>query len=459
MKYTPLQHQIYGTNRILETKHVGPFLDMGLGKTVMTLTAIVDLIKEGQVKKILVIAPKKVAENVWTDEIEKWDHLRGKLSTSKILGTEKERKRALQQKADIYLINRENISWLVAIYGNNWPFDMVVIDELSSFKNPKSQRFKSLRLVRPFFKRTVGLTGTPAPNGLLDLWSEVFLLDGGKRLGEKYNEYRDTYFEPAKRDKHTIFSYSLKKGDAILGENFYNKEIFDKIGDICFSMKTEDYLKLPPCIDNDCIIHLSDETLQRYFDFEEEQVMQLADKEISAINAAGLTNKLLQFASGCVYDETKKAHIVHDEKLEELKERLEFLDGEPVLLFYGFICDKERILNEFKFARELKSSQDIKDWNSGKIKLAVVHPASAGHGLNLQFGGSNCIWYTLPWSLEQYLQGKKRIHRNGIVRPVNNMRFITKDTVDEDVMRALSGKDNMQKALIEAVKARIKKYL
>jgi SNF2 family DNA or RNA helicase len=457
MIYKAFSYQEYCTRQIIALPEVGPFLDMGLGKTVSTLNAIVELYKTKQIKKVLVIAPKKVAETVWTDEIEKWDHLNG-LKTSKILGSEKDRKRALMQQADIYLINRENVVWLVAMYGSNWPFDMVVIDELSSFKNPKSQRFKSLRLVRKFMARVVGLTGTPAPNGLLDLWSQIFLLDKGQRLGENFTKYRDTYFNPGKKDGYVVFNYNLKKGDFILGEDFYKKEIFDRIGDICFSMKTEDYLQLPEKIDNDQIIILPKEIQKKYDDFEEEQVLAFADKEITAVNAAALTNKLLQFANGAVYDENKMWHVMHDEKLDKLKEIVEVLEGKPLLVFYSFISDKERILLSFKKARVLKTPQDIKDWNAGKIEILVAHPTSAGHGLNLQFGGNNILWYGCPWSLEQYLQGIKRVHRNGVVGIVNNMRLIIKNTMDEDVVKALEGKDKLQDAVIKAVKARIEKY-
>lgn len=457
MQYIPKAYQEYGTRQIIDLPEVGPFLDMGLGKTVMTLTAIIELFKQKQIKKVLVIAPKKVAENVWTDEIEKWDHLQN-LRTSQILGSEKQRKKALMTPADIYLINRENVVWLVALLGSNWNFDMVVIDELSSFKSPQSQRFKSLRLVRKYINRVVGLTGTPAPNGLLDLWSELYLLDKGKRLGENYVKYRDTYFTPGKRDGHVVFNYNLKKGELLLGDDFYRKEIFNRIGDICFSMKTEDYLKLPDRIDNNQYIHLSTEVMQQYNDFEKEQVLAFADKEITAVNAAALTNKLLQFANGAVYDDNKIWHVVHDEKMQRLKEIVEELNGQSLLLFYSFISDKERILKEFKEARVLKTPQDIKDWNAGKIKVLVAHPASAGHGLNLQFGGNNILWYGCPWSLELYLQGLKRVHRNGVKKAVINTRLIVKGTIDEDVVKALEGKDSLQNAVIKAVKARIEKY-
>jgi SNF2 family DNA or RNA helicase len=455
--YKPLRHQVYGTQQIIDLPQTGPFLDMGLGKTVMTLTAIIELFRLKKIKRVLVIAPKKVAENVWTDEIEKWEHLKG-LKTSQILGNEKSRIKALATPADIYITNRENVVWLVARYGSNWPFDMMVIDELSSFKSPKSQRFKSLRLVRRFVKRAVGLTGTPAPNGLLDLWSQLYLLDQGKRLGESFTKYRETYFEPGKRNGHIIFSYSLKDGDAVLGKEFYRKEIFNNISDICFSMKTEDYMDLPDRIDNNQYIILPKETQQRYDDFEKEQVLAFADKEITAINAAGLTNKLLQFANGAVYDEKKNWHIVHEEKMDKLEEIIEALNDEPLMVFYSFISDKERIMLKFKYARELKTPQDIKDWNNKKIKLLVAHPASAGHGLNLQFGGHNILWFGCPWSLELYQQAIKRIHRNGVTNVVNNMRLIVKNTIDEDVIDRLNSKDILQDAVIHAVKARIEKY-
>lgn len=457
MKYNERHYQGFCTDLILKTPEIGLFLDMGLGKTVIYLTALVELIKRKEIKKTLIIAPKKVAESVWSGEIEQWDHLKH-LTVSKILGTDKQRRKALTEKADIYIINRENVVWLVALYGSNWPFDNVVIDELSSFKSPKSQRFKSLRLVRMYIKRVAGLTGTPAPNGLLDLWSQLYLLDKGKRLGEKFSKYREMYFNPGKKDGYVIFSYNLKKGDNLLGDDFYRKEIFNRIGDICFSMKTEDYLELPERIDNNRIIILPAAVQAKYDEFEKEQVLALADKEISVVNAAGLTNKLLQFANGCVYDEMKGVHVVHDEKIEALEEIVEELNGKPLLVFYSHISDKDRILQKFKFARTLKDNKDIADWNAGKIRMLVVHPASAGHGLNLQHGGSHILWYQCPWGLELYQQGLKRVHRSGVKDKVINTRLIVKNTMDEDVIKALEGKDKMQDAVIRAVKARIEKY-
>lgn len=430
---------------------------MGLGKTAMSLTAVIELLKTGDVKKVLIIAPKKVVENVWSQEADKWDHLKN-LKISRILGPEKERRRALEAKTNIFAINRENVVWLVGLYGNNWPFDMVIVDEMSSFKNHDSKRFKALRLVRDRIRRIVALTGTPAPNGLLDLWSQLFLLDKGERLGRTYTGYRDRYFGSDKRNRQTVFSYKLREGDEILGKEFYEREIMDKISDICFSMKSEDYITLPERIDNDQFIELSDTMYHRYLEFEKEQVLQLLDKEITAVNAAALTNKLLQFSNGCVYDEQKIPVFIHDEKMERLEEVIEELQQKPVLLFYSFISDKDGIMKKFKQARLLKTEQDVTDWNDGKIELFVAHPASAGHGLNLQFGGNNLIWFGCPWSLELYQQAIKRLHRPGITKPVINTRLIVKDTIEIDVIKALSNKTKMQDAVIKAVKARIRKY-
>lgn len=458
MIYKPRKYQEHTTQQIIELPEVGPFLDMGLGKTVATLFAIKELLNKKEIRRVLIVAPKKVAETVWTDEIAKWDGL-GHLRVSKILGLERDRRKALATPADIYLINRENIVWLVSLLGSNWNFDMMVIDELSSFKSHKSQRFKALKLVRKYIKRVVGLTGTPAPNGMLDLWSQVFLLDKGQRLGDNYVKYREAYFEPGKRDGRVIFNYNLKKGDMLLGDDFYVKELFNKIGDICFSMKTEDYIDLPERLDINRYIELPKAMLQRYYDFEKEQVLLLADKEITAINAAALSNKLLQFANGAMYDENKTWHEIHNEKIDAVKEIVEDLDGKPILLFYSYISDKERLKMVFKEARELKTPQDIKDWNEGRIRILIAHPASAGHGLNLQFGGQFILWFGCPWSLELYQQAIKRIHRSGVASVVTNMRLVVKGTIDEDVIKRLEGKDKTQNALIAAVKARIDKYV
>lgn len=457
MIYSPRDYQKFTTQKIIENKSTGAFLDMGLGKTVATLTAITELYKRKEIKKVLVIAPKKVAESVWPDEIKKWEHTNN-LSFSKILGTEKERLAALKTNAQIFLINRENVVWLISTLRVNWDFDMLVIDELSSFKSYKSKRFKALKMVRTKIKKVVGLTGTPAPNGLLDLWSQVFLLDGGKRLGISYTQYRDTYFEPDKRNGHVVFNYKLKKSHALLGLDWYKDEIMDRINDICFSMRSEDYLQLPGIIDNVQMIELPDKAQKKYDEFEKENVLLLAEKEITAVNAAALTNKLLQFANGAVYDEDRNIFIVHDEKLIRLDEIVQSLNEKPVLVFYSFISDKEIMLKYFNFAKELKTSKDIEDWNAGKIKMLITHPASAGHGLNLQYGGENICWFGCPWSLELYQQGVKRIHRNGVASVVTNTRIVVKNTMDEAVLEVLSGKNSLQQATIAAVKARIEKY-
>ena len=457
MKYIPRKYQEYTTAQIIKLKEVGLFLDMGLGKTVSTLFALVELFKTKEIKKVIIVAPKKVAETVWTDEIAKWDGL-DHLRVSKILGSVKDRERALATPADIYLINRENIVWLVTKLGSNWNFDTLVVDELSSFKSHKSQRFKAIKLVRKYIKRAIGLTGTPAPNGMLDLWSQLYILDKGERLGDNYVKYREAYFEPGKRDGMVIFNYTIKKGDSLLGEDIYVKELYNKIGDICFSMKTEDYIDLPERLDTVRYVDLGKETLQRYYDFEKEQVLAIAEQEITAINAAALSNKLLQFANGAMYDENKVWHELHNEKIDAVKEIVEDLDGKPILIFYSYISDKERLKFAFKNARELKTPQDIIDWNAGKIKILITHPASAGHGLNLQFGGQFILWFGCPWSLELYQQAIKRIHRSGVTSVVTNMRLVAKGTLDEDVIKRLEGKDKTQNALIAAVKVRIDKY-
>lgn len=457
MKYKPRPYQEFAYTKIKELDSIGLFLDMGLGKTAITLTALADYIKEKTFKKILIVAPKKIAESVWLDEIAKWDHL-NHLTLSIILGNPKERKKAISKKADLYIVNRENLVWLVGLLGNSWPFEVVIIDELSSFKNPNSKRFKAFRLILPYIKKTIGLTGTPAPNGLLDLWSQLYILDKGKRLGMSYSEYQSRYFEADKRNRSVTFSYKLKQGSPILGEDIYEKEITNKISDICFSMKSEDYIDLPDLINNDQFIHLSKENKTKYDIFERDLVLRLLETEVTAINAAALINKLLQFSNGAVYDEFKKAHLVHDEKLDRLDEVIEEIGDENVLVFYSFVSDKERILNRYKQAVFLDNVDKIKLWNDKKIKIFVLNAASAGHGLNLQFGGNNIIWFGCPWSLELYLQALKRLHRPGITKPVVNTRLIVKDTVEERVIEALLNKTKKQDFVLEAVKAIIKKY-
>lgn len=460
MTFKPHNYQLHTVEHIVSNKAAGVFLEMGLGKTVSTLTAIKQLMFEDlDVSKVLVIAPKKVAQSTWTDEIQKWDHTR-QLTISVVIGTERQRIEALRAKADIYTINRENVAWLVTHYGGAWPFDMVVIDELSSFKNAKSIRFKALRTVRPLCKRVVGLTGTPAPNGLLDLWPQLYLLDQGERLGKTITGYRDKYFTPGKRNGHVVFNYNLKTDEK--GQpSPYEKEIYDKIGDICISMKAKDYLELPDRIDRINHVVLSDSTMQQYLDFEKKLILSLENVEdISTANAAGLTNKLLQFTNGAVYDAQHQWHEVHNEKLEALEEDMEAANGNPVLVFYQFKSDLERILKHFKAYKPqvLNGEKEIKLWNDGKIQMLLAHAASAGHGLNLQFGGHHIEWFGVPWGLELYQQAVARLDRQGQTKPVINSRLIAKGTIDEEVLAALDRKASVQDAMMEAVKARIKKY-
>ena len=447
-------YQEYAVKRIIDDYALGCFLDLGLGKTVSTLTAVDELLNDRmEVSKVLVIAPKRVAEEVWTTEVQKWDHLRH-LTVSLVLGDEKHRKEALKRKADIYVINRENVVWLTGFYGTAWPFDMIVIDELSSFKSPKAQRFKALRKVRPMASRVVGLTGTPAPNGLLDLWSQIYLLDQGERLGKTIGSYRDTYFKPGKRNGHIVYEYNLKQAG-------YEQAIYDKIGDICFSMKTEDYLTLPDRLDQTQLITLPPRILEKYLAFEREQILKLDDvDDISAVNAAALTNKLLQYANGAIYDDAKNWHDVHSEKLEALAENIEAANGKPVLVFYSYKHDLERITRHLKAykPRKLEGPDEIQAWNRGEIQVMLAHPASAGHGLNLQDGGNLIEWFGVPWSLELYQQAVKRLHRSGQTRAVVNNRLIVSGTMDEDVLASLGNKTGTQEAMIAAVKARLEKY-
>jgi SNF2 family DNA or RNA helicase len=456
MNYSPYPYQAHSEDHIIDNPGAGLFLEMGLGKTVITLTAIDRLLfDQCEVSRVLVIAPKRVAEDTWTTEAAKWDHLRH-LRIAKVLGTERERLTALRSKADIYVINRENVVWLIAQYGTGFPFDMVVIDELSSFKSQKSARFKALRKVRPFARRVVGLTGTPAPNGLLDLWAQLYLLDRGERLGDTYTGFRVKFFIPDKRDREHIHSYKIREDE---GYNARDR-IYEKIGDICISMKSEDYLSLPARIDRVVRVNFPPEVREQYDAFEASQVLALSELEtISAVNAAALTTKLLQFANGALYDEDRKVHTVHDEKLDALEEILEAAVGQPVLIFYSYQHDLVRIQARVKGIRVLRTSADIAAWNKGDVPIMAAHPASAGHGLNLQAGGNIIVWFGLTWSLELYQQANARLHRQGQTRPVIIHHLVAIGTVDEDVMAALETKAVGQEALMQAVKARVQKYL
>lgn len=450
MKYIPHDYQKYAADKIIQLPEVGLFLAMGLGKTVTTLTAIDELMYNlFDVARVLVIAPKRVAEDTWTTEAEKWDHLQH-LKISRVLGSQKERIKALKENADIYVINRENAVWLVEQCKSSWPFDMVVIDELSSFKSNQAKRFKALKQVRPLVRRIVGLTGTPAPNGLIDLWPQLYLLDRGERLGITISGYRDRYFFPGKSNGYVVYSYELKPGA--------EEAIQKKISDICISMKAEDYLQMPELTVNDIPVRLSSEEMKAYRDLEKENLLELDGQEITALNAASVYNKLLQMANGAVYDNEGEPVELHDKKLEVLEEILDTANGQPVLVFYNFRHDYDRLMKKFRkyVPRTLRGQQDIKDWNSGRIHLLLAQPASMGHGLNLQAGGHIIVWYGLNWSLELYQQANARLYRQGQKHGVIIHRIIAKGTVDEEVIKRLESKDQRQESLMEAVKARIR---
>jgi SNF2 family DNA or RNA helicase len=446
VKYKPHEYQSYATEFILSHPISAVFLEMGLGKSVITLSAIFDLCLDSfLVCKVFVIATLRVARDTWPAEINKWDHLKG-LSYSVVVGTEKERIDALKKQSTIYIINRENVDWLVHKSGIPFHFDMVVIDELSSFKSYGAKRFKSLLKVRPSVKRIVGLTGTPSSNGLMDLWAEFRILDLGQRLGRYISHYRNTYFKPDKRNAQIIFSYKPLPGA--------EEEIYKQISDITISMKSTDYLKMPEYVSNEVFVTLSEKEWKVYSDFKEDMLANLGDEEIDAVNAAVLSGKLLQMANGAVYDSENKAHVIHDKKLDALEDLIEGANGKPVLVAYWYKHDLERIKDRFP-VRQIQSSKDIEDWNNSKIPIAVIHPASAGHGLNLQSGGSTLIWFGLTWSLELYQQTNARLYRQGQRDTVIVHHIITKNTIDEDVLLALTKKEKTQDALIDAVKANL----
>lgn len=452
MNFKPWNYQKYAINHILDHEASGLFLDMGMGKTVSSLTAIDDLLFLGEATKVLVIAPKRVAEDTWSTEVEKWDHLKH-LRISKILGTPRKRLEAAESDADIYVTNRENVEWLVDNYFKHWKWDTLIIDELSSFKSSKAKRFRALKKVRPYFKRIVGLTGTPAPNSLIDLWPQLYLLDGGERLGKTITGYRERYFVPGDRNQFVVFNYNLREGA--------EEAIHNKISDICVSMKADDYLDMPERIDNIVKIDIPKKALKEYEELEKELIIQLDDEDISASNSAVLTGKLLQMCNGAIYaDETKEVINIHDEKLNALMDIIEAANGKTVLIFYSFKHDLIRIKeflkkNKIK-GQELGGSEDIKKWNDGEIPVLLLHPASAGHGLNLQYGGNIIVWFGLTWSLELYQQACARLYRQGQKESVVIHHIIARSTVDEDVMKALQGKEINQNLLLEAVKARIK---
>lgn len=444
MKYKPHDYQTFATDFVLEHPACGLILDMGLGKSVITLTALWSLLLDSfDVGKVLVVAPKRVAENTWPAELKKWEHLDG-LTWSLVLGSEKDRRAALQRRAKIYIINRENVTWLVDNY--RWDFDTLVIDELSSFKSSKAQRFRALKRVRPRISRVIGLTGTPQPNGLLDLWPQMYLLDMGKRLGRFVGGYRERFFLPDKRNREVIYSYKPKEGA--------EEKIYELISDICISMKAADYLDMPELVSSQVEVKMNARERKLYEDFERDMVLHLKDGDLDAVNAASLSGKLVQMANGAVYGENRKVHLIHDRKLDALEDIIEAANGKPLLVAYWYKHDLERIRQRFD-VRTIDTPKDIADWNEGKIPVALIHPASAGHGLNLQDGGSTIVWFGLTWSLELYQQLNARLWRQGQRHTVVILHIVTEGTHDEDIMKALELKDMSQTALIAAVRARI----
>ena len=447
MKYVPHDYQAYATQFILDHPIAAVLLDMGLGKSVITLTAIHELCLERfAVRKVLVIAPLRVARDTWPTEIQKWNHLHD-LTWAVAVGSPEERLRALRQNAMVTIINRENVPWLVEC-GEPFDYDMIVIDELSSFKSYQAKRFRSLMKVRPLVKRIVGLTGTPSSNGLMDLWAEFRVLDMGKRLGRFITHYREEFFRPDKRSAQQVFTYKPRPGA--------EETIYRRIGDITISMKATDHLRMPECVLNEVQVTLSDKEAQLYNQLKQDLIVSIGDTEIDAGSAAALSNKLCQMANGAVYDAFGTPIHIHDRKLDALEDLVEGANGKPVLVAYWYKHDLARIQKRFPEAREIKTSEDIADWNAGRIPLALVHPASAGHGLNLQAGGSTLVWFGLTWSLELYMQTNARLWRQGQQSStVVIHHIITKSTIDEQIMTALQKKDKTQTALINAVKAHL----
>lgn len=454
-EFIPHKYQLTAINHVINVPKCGLFLDMGLGKTVSTLTAIKELkYNRFQVNKVLIIAPKKVAEGTWSKEKDKWNHTKD-FRVSLVLGGQQKRIKALSVNADLYIINRENIPWLVDYLRNDWCFDTVVIDESSSFKNSRSKRFKALKMVLPKINRLIELTGTPSPNGVEDLWAQIYLLDQGTRLEKYITHFRAKYMEPNKRNRSQIFDYKIKDG-------VYDS-IINKISDICISMKSEDYLELPDLSYNEIPVILNDKARRDYDKMERDFVLELegAEDEITAVNAAALSNKLLQISNGAVYDSTGIYTEVHDAKIEAFLELVERLQGKSLLVFYNFQHDRDRIKRAIEksdlVVKELKTTQDEDDWNAGKIDILLTHPASAAYGLNLQEGGNHVCWFGLSWNLEHYQQANKRLHRQGQKEKVIIHHLVTQGTRDEDVMRALDNKAGVQEEIMQSLKARIKK--
>ena len=456
MKFRPYEYQQTAIKWIIDNPRCGLFLDMGLGKTVSTLTAIQQLIDDCEISRTLVVAPKKVAETTWTTEAQKWDHLKS-LKVAKVMGTEKQRKLALAEKADVYVIGRDSFVWLVGIFGGMLPFDVLVIDELTSFKSSKSNRFKAMRMATPTAKRVIGLTGTPAPNGLIDLWAQMYCIDMGERLGRSVTKYRETYFETHKWN-NIIVRCNVKKG--------YDEVIRKKIADICLSMQAKDYLQLPDLINHTIKVQLSSTTMQAYTKFEREKVLQFQDEHqgetanVLAQSAAGLMNKLSQFANGAIYDEDRNVHNVHDEKLDRLAEIIEAANGSSVLVFYQYKHDAARIAEKFKSYR-VKVYTDEKqliEWNAGQVDILLAHPASTAFGLNMQDGGHYIVWFGTGWNLELYQQANARLHRQGQQYPVQVYNLVCSGTVDERAVTALENKKGVQQGLLDSLNYLIRKH-
>lgn len=455
MEFRPHAYQAHCIQKIIEIHKIGLFLDMGLGKTITTLTAVKELkYNRFQVRKVLVIAPKKVAEGTWTKEKDKWEHTK-MLRVSQVLGSQAKRIRALNTPADIYIINRENVCWLVDYYKQSWPFDMVIVDESSSFKSHKAKRFKALASMGSHIDRMVELTGTPSPNGLEDLWSQIFLLDGGERLGKRYTQFRERYFDPGDRGQNIVYNYKAKPGT--------EESILSKISDICISMKAEDYLQLPDIIYHQVPVTLDPKAEKAYMELERKMVLALPEDEdeISVTSAAALSNKLLQLSNGAIYDEDHEVHEIHSCKIEAFLELIESLQGKSVLVFYNFQHDRIRImkaLEKLKLrVRELHTTEDEDAWNRHEVDVLLTHPASSAYGLNLQQGGNHVIWFGLTWNYELYTQANKRLHRQGQEEKVIIHHLVSSGTRDEDVMLALEKKDDVQNRVMESLKARIRK--
>lgn len=451
------EYQERGVSHIIDNEYCALFLDMGLGKTVTTLTAIRELLYNHIIDNALVIAPKKVTQVTWSGEIKNWKHLQG-LTISVIDGTARQRREAMAAEADIYAVSRDNIVWLVRECGGvRLPYDMVVIDELSSFKNHASKRFRAMRKVRKFIPRVVGLTGTPAPNGLIDLFAQMYLIDEGQRLGKTVTAYRDRFFRPGKRNGDMVYTYELKAP-----QNETERLISDLISDITISMTAEDYLAMPDKIMLYDYVDPAPEVLALYRDFEREQVLELinSDEPISAASAAALSNKLQQFANGAIYDAERNVKDIHDEKLDKLEELVEAANGEPVLIAYSYRHDLERIMRKLKAYGpvKLERPEQVAGWNAGKVPVLLMHPASAGHGLNLQKGGHNIIWFGNTWSLELYQQFNARLYRQGQGKPVTVHHIVTRGTIDEKIIKSLDGKRETQDGLMESIKELMEFY-